>query len=166
MREIYLRKSVRRYKEYKVEKRKIDEMLKAGMQAPSATNERPWEFIVIESTPMLIKLSNVTPYSKMIEKASHAIIVACDMNKLKMEYYWQQDMAACVQNMLLEAVTQDIGAVWIGIAPCEENIKNVKELIELPENIVPFAIVSIGYPLQKVEAVSRFEPERIHNEKW
>ncbi len=166
MREIYLRKSVRRYKEFKVEKRKIDEILKAGMQAPSAKNERPWEFLVTEKIATLIKLSNTSDYSKMIERASHAIVVACNKDKLIMQEYWQQDMSACVENMLLEAVTQDVGAVWIGVAPNEENIRNVRDAVELPENIVPFAIIAIGYPLQKVEAVSKFDPEVIHYEKW
>lgn len=41
------RRSIRKFEDKPVEKEKIDLLLRAAMQAPSAVNEQPWEFIVV-----------------------------------------------------------------------------------------------------------------------
>ncbi len=48
MEEIYIRRSIRKFKEQEVEPEKIDKLLRAAMQAPSAANQQPWEFIVVK----------------------------------------------------------------------------------------------------------------------
>ena len=47
MNSIFHRISVRKYEDRPVEKEKIMEILRAGMQAPSACNQQPWEFYVV-----------------------------------------------------------------------------------------------------------------------
>ena len=47
MNSIFHRISVRKYEDRPVEKEKIMEILKAGLQAPSACNQQPWEFFVV-----------------------------------------------------------------------------------------------------------------------
>ena len=47
MNSIFHRISVRKYEDKPVEKEKIMQILKAGMQAPSACNQQPWEFYVV-----------------------------------------------------------------------------------------------------------------------
>jgi len=58
---------------------------------------------------------------------------------------WEQDLGAACQNILLEAVELGLGAVWLGIAPVEVRMSKVSEILNLPEHIVPFAIILIGY---------------------
>ncbi|GLC82233.1 nitroreductase family protein [Lacrimispora brassicae] len=48
MEEIFIRKSIRKFKAQEVEPEKIDKLLRAAMQAPSAANQQPWEFIVVQ----------------------------------------------------------------------------------------------------------------------
>lgn len=48
MNPIYHRVSIRKYQERPVENEKILQILKAGMQAPSACNQQPWEFYVVQ----------------------------------------------------------------------------------------------------------------------
>lgn len=50
------RRSIRRYEARLVEKETIERLLRAAMQAPSAANQRPWEFIVVENKDTLAKL--------------------------------------------------------------------------------------------------------------
>ena len=45
---IFHRISVRRYEDKQVEKEKLMQILRAGMQAPSACNQQPWEFYIVE----------------------------------------------------------------------------------------------------------------------
>ena len=46
IKEIESRRSIRRYKDIPVKKELIEEILKAGMLAPSSKNRQPWHFIV------------------------------------------------------------------------------------------------------------------------
>lgn len=50
---INLRRSIRRYKDQPVEQEKIEKLLRAAMQAPSAANQQPWEFIVVQDEKYL-----------------------------------------------------------------------------------------------------------------
>jgi nitroreductase len=59
-----------------------------------------------------------------------------------------------------------LGAVWIGIYPREERIKGIKNLLSLPEDILPVSLVAIGYPAEKKEAENRYKPERVHHNRW
>lgn len=72
---IFARKSVRTYLNKKVEKEKINWMLRAGMAAPTGKNTQPWEFIVVSDRAILDSLAAALPYAKMLAQTQHAIIV-------------------------------------------------------------------------------------------
>ena len=63
MNSIFHRISVRKYEDKPVEKEKIMQILKAGMQAPSACNQQPWEFYVVTDKKKIEALSKMTPYT-------------------------------------------------------------------------------------------------------
>ena len=75
MTSIFKRRSVRRYTDRKVEKEKIDRMLRAAMQAPSACNQQPWEFLVVEDKATIEKLAKFSPYARMLLEAPLAIVI-------------------------------------------------------------------------------------------
>ena len=104
MNAIYIRRSVRSYKEQIVEKEKIDKLLRAAMQAPSAGNQQPWEFIVVQNKNTLEKLSHLSPYAKPVARAPLALVLLANMEGLRFPENWEQDMSAATQNILLEAV--------------------------------------------------------------
>ena len=157
------RRSIRKYTDKKVEKDIIEQLLRAAMQAPSAGNQRPWEFIVVQNKEMLTKLSNTHPYSSMVKDAPLAIVLVANENRMRFPENWQQDMSAATENLLLEVTEVGLGAVWLGIAPVEDRMKYIRELFRLEDNMLPFALVPIGYPNgQDNHFVDRFEEERIH----
>lgn len=164
---IFTRRSIRKYKEQPVEKEKIEKLLRAAMQAPSAVNQQPWEFMVVEDRDNLDKLSQLTPYSKMLAHAPLAIIVLANMNNLRAPNYWQQDLGACTQNILLEATYVGLGSVWLGVAPDEERMNNIIDMFDLPNDILPFCVISIGYPEgEENRFIDRFDERKIHIEKY
>jgi nitroreductase len=163
---IFKRRSIRKYKEQPVEKEKVEKLLRAAMQAPTSGNQRPWEFLVVENKESLEKLSHTSPYSMMVAKAPIAIIMLGNKDLFQYPEDWEKDLGAATQNLLLEAVELDLGAVWIGVAPLLECMNNVREVCALPPNIDPFAIVAVGYPLEDKEPIDRFEQSRIHYEKY
>ena len=166
MEAIFNRTSIRKYKEKPVEKEKIEKLLRAAMQAPSAANEQPWEFIVIENKETLNKLSGMSPYSKMVAKSAVTFIIVANKDKLKVADAWQQDLGAATENLLLEATYLGLGAVWLGTAVSEENMNFVKKLFKLPENIIPYAVVPVGYPDQNSTVVDRFNEDSVHYENF
>jgi len=166
MNAIFTRRSIRKYENKAVPEDMIEQILRAGMAAPSAGNEQPWHFIVIDNRDILIEITKFHPYSQMLKEASHAIVVCADTSLLKFEGYWVQDCSAAMQNMLMMAQDMGLGAVWLGIYPQEERVKALKELLSLPEHVIPFSIMSLGYPAEKKEPQDRFNPARIHKNKW
>ena len=66
MNEIFTRRSVRKYADKPVEKEKVEKLLRRAMQAPSATNQQPWEFIVVDDKELLKKLSSFHSFCKLL----------------------------------------------------------------------------------------------------
>ncbi|MFH0895074.1 MAG: nitroreductase family protein [Bacteroidota bacterium] len=163
---IFTRRSIRKYTDQTVSDDQIQQMLKAAMYAPSARNEQPWHFIVVQDKQRLTALSEIHPYAKMLTQASLAILVCGDSSIIETEGYWVQDCTAATQTLLLAAHALGLGAVWLGVFPREERIKAMKDFFELPAHIHPLSLISIGYPAEKIEMPDRFKKERIRFEKW
>lgn len=169
MEEIFNRRSIRKFTSQPVEPEKIDKLLRAAMQAPSAMNQQPWEFIVVQDKERLEKLSLTSPYAKLIAGSSLTFVLLANKNDIKVPgaLGWEEDMGAAVQNILLEAVHLGLGGVWLGVATTEIIPKNISSFFDLPDHIMPFAMISIGYPDgQENTFVDRYKEEKVHYEKW
>lgn len=166
MNSIFVRRSIRKYLAKPVEEEKLDQLLRAAMQAPSAGNQRPWEFIVVQDKEMLNKLSLMSPYAGPAREAPAAIVVLGNRQNLKFPEIWQQDLAAATQNLLLQAVELELGAVWLGVAPVEERMTYITELFALPDVLLPFAVIPLGYPATPNQYADRYEKTRIHYETY
>ncbi|HBC97794.1 MAG TPA: nitroreductase family protein [Clostridium sp.] len=167
MNAILERKSIRKYTDKMISKEIIEKILKAGMSAPSAVDEQPWQFIVIDDKDTLNEITKIHPYSQMLKEASHAIVVCGDMRLKKVdEDFWIQDCSAAAENMLVMAQALGLGAVWLGVYPIEERFEGIGKLLKLPEQIIPFCVISLGYPGEKKNAGDRYNPERVHWNKW
>ncbi|WP_105615825.1 nitroreductase family protein [Vallitalea okinawensis] len=165
MNEIFIRRSIRKYDNQPVEKEKIDQLIRAAMQAPSAGNQQPWEMIIVQNKEMLKKLSLMSPYSKMIEKASVAFVFLGNENVMKYPENWEQDLSAATQNLLLQAVELDLGAVWLGVAPLENRMQYIKDLFQLPDHVKAFSVVPVGYSDQN-KFTDRYDPTKVHYEVY
>jgi nitroreductase len=161
MNNIYTRVSIRKYQDRPVEKEKTEAMLRAAMQAPSAANQQPWEFYVVTNKEKLKALSGVSPYAGMTKNAP-AAIVSVYRKDCAIPAYAQIDLSIAMENLWLETDAQGLGGVWLGIAPQEERMKAVEEILDLPDTVRAFAIFAYGYPAEERKQQDRFDPERIH----
>ena len=166
MNAIFKRRSIRKYTSKPVTEEQIEKILRAGMAAPSAGNQQPWHFIVIDDKKLLSEIPKFHPYSSMLNEASCAIVVCGDITLQKYEGYWVQDCSAATQNMLLMATELGLGSVWLGVYPREERVVAVKKLLGIPESVIPLCIISIGYPAEKKGLNDRYNESRIHRNKW
>ena len=161
MNPIFHRVSIRKYLDKPVEGEKIEMMLRAAMAAPSACNQQPWEFYVVTNAEKIAELSEVTPFTKWA-KGAPIVFVPCYRTNLRRIEFAQIDMSACVENLLLEADELGLGAVWMGIAPIEVFMKRVRNILNIPDSLEPFALIPCGYPAEEREQQDRFEEERVH----
>ncbi|MHA1684846.1 MAG: nitroreductase family protein [Candidatus Heimdallarchaeaceae archaeon] len=161
---IFTRRSIRKYKPQPVPKETLEYILRAAMAAPSARNLQPWHFVIIDDRKILNKIPDIQPYTKMLYEAPLAIVV-CGDTKIS-EAYWVQDCSAATQNILLAAKNKGLGSVWCGIYPREKRVKALKELLKLPEHIVPLNVVAIGYPNETKPPVDRYDKAKIHYNGW
>ena len=163
---IKTRRSVRTYTDAPVSDVLVEEVLRCGMQAPSACNEQPWQFVVVRDKALLAQVGAINPYAAYAKSAPLAILVAGDKGLDKCGGYWIEDCSACAQNMLLAAHALGLGAVWTGIYPLPERIAGFQKLFALPEAVIPMALLVVGHPASTPAPQDRFRDERVHNEKW
>lgn len=166
MSNLYMRRSIRKYTGKAVSDKQLIEAVRAGMHAPSAGNRQPWEFVLIRDRETLEAIAEANTYSKMLVDADAAILVCADTNKQKNPGYYAQDCSAATENILLSLVEHGLGSVWLGIYPNESKMSLLTDLCLLPDHIVPFALVAVGYPAELPIANNRFKPDRIHHDVW
>lgn len=166
MKVILTRRSIRRYTSKPVAEEIIKELLNAAMSAPSAGNQQPWEFIVITDRKLLDEIPHVHPHAQMCRQAPVAILVCGDLQRETHGGFWVQDCSAATENLLIAANAKGLGAVWVGVYPREERVQAMRNLIKVPEHIIPFALIPIGHPAEKKPPAERFDQARIHTNKW
>lgn len=167
METIFKRRSIRKFTNQPIPDEVVKQLLEAAMAAPSAGNEQPWQFVVITEREILDKIPSIHPYSQMIKEAPLAILVCADksLNKYDVDY-WVQDCSAASQNILLAATANGLGTVWLGVYPRKERVEGLKDLFSLPEDIIPFALIPVGYPAEVKSPINRYKEDRVHYNKW
>lgn len=163
---ILSRRSIRQYTPEPVPDTLVDELLHAAMSAPSAGNQQPWHFVIIRERKTLDAIPLFHPYAEMVKSACVAILVCGDMQLDKSKGYWVQDCSAATQNLLLAAHARSLGAVWVGVYPREKRVAEFQKLLQIPQEVIPFALVPIGYPAETKPPSNRYDPSRIHVEHW
>jgi nitroreductase len=152
---IKARRSVRKFKSEPIPEVMIDKILEAGRWAPSGLNNQAWRFAVVSNGSTIQEISRLTHYSKIVLAASTLIPVFLDTAG---SYHREKDIqsiGACLQNMLLEAHSLGLGAVWLG-----EIIKSnlqIKQILGLGEDLELMAVVALGYPDESPRATKRKE---------
>ena len=148
---IFSRRSIRKYLDKAVPGEMLDDLLQAAMAAPSAVAKDPWHFIVVQDRETLNKIADILPSGKMLRKATAAFIVCGDINKanIQAESYLLQDLSAATENILIAANILELGTCWLGIHPREDRLSGIRQLFELPDNIIPMCGIAIGWPAEK-----------------
>jgi len=158
------RKSTRNFTDKVVEKEVITKLLKAAMQAPSAHNQQPWEFIIVDDRKLLDELSTASTGAWMLKNVNVAIVPLLIPTDAA-PHFATQDMSAATQNILLEATNLGLGSVWIGVYPLEERTNHIEKVLNIKNGIHPFSMIALGYPKYDKEVKIRYEESRIHFNK-
>lgn len=166
---IMTRTSIRQYQDKAVEQDKVETMLKAGMAAPTAVNRQPWHFVVVNDKAVLEKIAEVNHNKRILKTAPLAIIVCGNLEKTlrgEAQQFWIQDTSAAAENILLAAHGLGLGAVWTALFPNKERYEPIRELLGMPDHIIPLNIIIIGYPAESPTPKDKWKPENVSYNKF
>ena len=164
---IFRRRSIRVYQDNAVARETITQLLKAAMAAPTACNSQPWEFVVVTEPALLRRLRK--NHRTADYNAPTAIVVCGNLSlatSAAAKRFWVQDCSAATENILLAAVALGLGSVWIGLHPLNSLQRRVAEVLGLPENVTPLAMVYVGYPAEEKPARTQYNPTRVHYNRY
>lgn len=138
------------------------------MSAPSAVTKDPWHFVVVRDLARRKALGTQLSNGSMLEECSLALVVCGDLRRAheKDISFLLQDCAAATQNFMLAAVALSLGTCWLSVHPRAKRIDFVRQTLNLPEEIIPVAVLAVGRPAERIEPRCRFREEAVHHETW
>ncbi len=152
--------AVRSYQDKPVPEESLRRILEAGRLTGSSMNGQPWHFIVVQNSATLHQLGSLLRSGSYVAQAPLAIVVATSKS-----IYAVSDASRAAQSMMLTAWMDGIGSNWVGFG----GLNQIKPLLGIPAEIDVFAVLSFGYPKQKIgQGKKRRKPlaEISHREQW
>lgn len=147
------RRSVRKFTQDPVTEESIEKILEAGRWAPSGMNNQPWRFAIITASELKQEISQLTHYAKIVLAAQGLIAVFLDTET---SYHREKDIqgiGACIENMLLEAHSLSLGAVWLG--EIIKSSEQIRTLLGVGKKLELMAVIALGHPDEKPKSVQR-----------
>jgi nitroreductase len=172
---ILARTSVRSYTDQKISDEDMNTILRAAMSAPSGVNLQPWHFIVLTDTSKYDEIFKNNMNLNMFKRAAAVVVTCADTTWARGDGenrtvgpnpMWRDDLGAATENLLIAATSLGIGSVWTACYPYKDRYEPVKEALGMPEQVVPYEIVALGYPDTKPTPKDKWKPERIHHDRW
>lgn len=167
MNAIMRRRSTRKYLNEPVELEKIENILRAAMQSPTAHNAQGWEFVLVTKEEKRREISLMSSWSGFSAEAPLHIVACADLDRAYPgPALWPSDMGAVCQTILLQAEEEGLGACWMAAWPHEDRCEYIRGLLGIPESVVPCAVIAVGYKREEKEFQDRFDPKKIHWERF
>lgn len=152
---IYKRRSIRDFTDAEIPIEQLQEIVKAGIWAPSGLNNQPWRFVIIKSFEIKDELAQLTHYGHIVRGANSLIAVYLNKDDMYDAVKDYQSAGACIQNILLATEAMDLGAVWLG--QILKNKSEVNKVLGLTDNFDLMAVVALGHPLHRNQKSLRKE---------
>ena len=102
----------------------------------------------------------------MFKQAQAAILICGDEKIEGFKGFYPQDCSCAAQNLHLAAHDLGLGAVWIALWGVPPRTQGIKNILNTPEDVVPFAIFPLGYPAEDLGEDYRFDATRVHYDGW
>ena len=164
---IFSRRSIRIYDRKKLDKNILTDLLKAAMAAPSGSNSRPWEFVVVTDEDKINFLRSKLKYGNI---NAPAIIIVCANLAIaaneSAHRYWVQDCSAATENLLVAAAGLGLGTCWVASYPKEDVMALLRETLGIPEDVFPLNLIYVGYPAEEKAPRTQYEAARVHWETY
>lgn len=161
---ILSRQSIREYdREKSIASGQIQDIVRAGMNAPSALGQHAWRFLTVTDRSVLSRIAALKDWWKMLNEAALGIGILIDPAAADGldEEFLVISAAAAAENMLLAAHDMGIGGVYLGTDKKETYYPELGSLLQIPDSLRMIGILSMGYPKESpVPPADRFEDEK------
>jgi nitroreductase len=152
--------SCRSYTDKSVEKEKVKRIIEAARIAPSANNFQPWFFYIIQDNKQTLEQIHQSYHRQWFKQAPVVIVCCANYSQAWLrpedkKNYAEIDTAIAIEHITLQAADEDLGTCWI----CHFNVDAVRKILNLPPNIEPLALISLGY-CQTQADTNRFDKKR------
>ena len=166
---LQMRRSIRKYSNEEISENQLNNILRAGVLAPSGRGIYPVEFIVVQDKTALASLSNSKAGgASMLKNAGAAVVVIGNTAKSDT---WVEDCSIAMTLMQLEATEQGVGSCWVQCRSRQASDgtsteERIKDLLSIPENYGVLAILSLGIAAETPEArkLPAVECDKVHLE--
>ena len=151
------RRSHRSFLDKPVPEDVLENLLKAGMFAPSAMNSQPCEFLIMKDDDKRSRVSELMPVWNMLKNAPLGILVLANTNgyRASTKEFIVQDCAACTENILLAAHAMGLGSCLIGFAVAAlKRDRKIKQMLKIPAEEEIYSVIALGYPDEKYQKVA------------
>jgi len=145
------RRSIRRFKQKKIDINLLKKFVNAARLAPSAANLQPLEFFIVNDKKLCLKVFNTLSWAGYIqpkwvpeEKERPVAYIIILSNNLSNKWY-TRDASFAAENIILSAEEKGIGSCII----CKIDKETLKEVLKLPEKIIIDSVISLGYKDEK-----------------
>jgi nitroreductase len=171
------RRATREYTKQTVDDATVEQLIAAGVHAPSAVNQQPWVYTVVRNQVILDLISRdakshviaTTPapipadhvHGRLNDADFHIFYHAPVLILISASSpgpWIVEDCALAAQNLMLTAYGAGLGSCWIGLAQSFLNTTAGKKILDLPTAWIPVAPIIVGHPRVKPAAVRRNEP--------
>lgn len=164
------RKTIRSFKDKKIDEKLIEKILKNAVLSPSAGNLQAWEFIVLRDEKRIEKLAELCFGQDWIKEAQVAVVVCANQKRSGKEYgkrgedfYSLIDASLATMTLLLSATNEELGCGIVG----KFEDRKLSEFLELPSGIKPVMVIPIGYAGEEGSERDRMPLNKVlHEEKW
>jgi nitroreductase len=164
---IFKRRSIRSFTDQPVDRQTLVMLLQASMAAPSAVNSQPWEFVVVTQPVLLENLRRRVLFGQYNAQAIIAVCGSPDVaGNSAGRTYWVQDCSAALENILIAAAGLDLGSVWVGVYPDGEKVEAVRQVLNIPDTVIPLGLVYLGHPAESQPPRTQYDEQKVHWQQY
>ena len=161
------RRSIRRYTAQDVSEEHEEKLIEAAFAAPSADNARPWHFVAVRDAATRARLSRVHQWARMCARAPLVIAVLGH----EASTWWIEDCSAATENILLEAQSLGLGAVWVGIRDeASEDHADEKRVLEIlaatGDGWRCLCLIAVGHPAETKRPRSQRQASKLSFDRF
>jgi nitroreductase len=143
------RRSIRRYKDQKIEIEKIEQLMEAVLRSPSSRGINPWRFVFVTDKATLEELSRAKESgSDFLKEAALSVVVCAVQGESDV---WVEDCSIAAIILQLAGCSLGLGSCWIQIRKRMHSHNHssedyIKRVLSLPENFHVESMIAFGYP--------------------
>lgn len=148
------RRSIRKFKDEKPSEEAIQELIKAGLLAPTSKNKKIVELIVVDDRDTILKLKDCKNMGSVgLETTPCAIVVIADSEKSDV---WVEDASIAASYIQLMAEDMGLGTVWIQMrkrfSDKDDAENEVRKVLNIPKKYGVLSVIAVGYKNENIDA--------------